>query len=155
MARIVTCHQRIVRNSKTCADNSQSLICYLQMMIMTTSSVSVFLFLKATNVRVAVLSAFFFSFNSLILLFVYVNGQRIFNQNDKLRESLLEIPWVDKPRWLRQTMHIMLTQTNRDIQIKPYGIFTLNYMSYKDLMKFTFSIGNVLYRREQLVNQSQ
>ncbi|XP_039291286.1 uncharacterized protein LOC120352977 [Nilaparvata lugens] len=99
MARIVTCHQRIVRNSKTCADNSQSLICYLQMMIMTTSSVSVFLFLK----------------------------------NDKLRESLLEIPWVDKPRWLRQTMHIMLTQTNRDIQMKPYGIFTLNYMSYKDL----------------------
>ncbi|XP_039296654.1 uncharacterized protein LOC120354183 isoform X1 [Nilaparvata lugens] len=76
------------------------------------------------------------------------------SENDKLRESLMEVPWVDKPRWLRQTMHIMLTQANRDIQIKPYGIFTLNYMTFKDLMKFTFSVGNVIYTKKQLTSQT-
>ncbi|XP_039294259.1 odorant receptor 43a-like [Nilaparvata lugens] len=95
-----------------------------------------------------------FFFTNLILFTIYQNGQRIFNQNDRLRKSLLEIPWTGKPRWLRQTMHIMLTQANRDVQIKPYGIFVLNYMSFKDLMKFTFSVGNVLYRRKQLTTQT-
>ncbi|XP_039296655.1 uncharacterized protein LOC120354183 isoform X2 [Nilaparvata lugens] len=95
-----------------------------------------------------------FFFTNVVLFLIYQNGQRIFNQNDKLRESLMEVPWVDKPRWLRQTMHIMLTQANRDIQIKPYGIFTLNYMTFKDLMKFTFSVGNVIYTKKQLTSQT-
>ncbi|XP_039294194.1 odorant receptor 43a-like [Nilaparvata lugens] len=92
---------------------------------------------------------------NLVLFLFYQNGQRIFNENDKLRKSLLEVPWIDKPRWLRQAMHIMLTQASRDMQIKPYGIFALNYMSFKDLMKFTFSVGNVLYTKKQLTSQGQ
>ncbi|XP_039294257.1 uncharacterized protein LOC120353671 [Nilaparvata lugens] len=140
------------RNLRTCADNSQFLICCIQLIIIAPSCVEAFFILTATELRKAVLSVMMFFFSNLVLFINYHNGQRIFNQNDRLRKSLMEVPWTDKPRWLRQAMHIMLTQANRDMQIKPYGIYALNYMSFKDLMKFTFSVGNVLYKRKQLTS---
>ncbi|XP_039291551.1 odorant receptor 43a-like isoform X2 [Nilaparvata lugens] len=126
----------------------------MQVTIMLPSCVDAYSILKATELRKAAVSVIMFFFTNLILFTIYNNGQQIFNENDRLRKSLLEVPWTDKPRWLRQSMHIMLTQANRDVQIKPYGIFVLNYMSFADLMKFTFSVGNVLYTRKQLTSQT-
>ncbi|RZF36603.1 hypothetical protein LSTR_LSTR007306 [Laodelphax striatellus] len=104
--------------------------------------------LKNNDVKKAVSFAFMFIIENLTLFFLYQNGQRIFNQNEVLRKYLAKLPWTNKPRWFRQTVHIMMTRANVDTEMKPYGIFVLNYVSFKDIMKFTFSVGNVLYTKK-------
>ncbi|XP_039283014.1 uncharacterized protein LOC120351097 [Nilaparvata lugens] len=69
--------------------------------------------------------------------------------NEMLRRTLAELPWTDKPHWFKQTLHVMMTRANMDIEIRPYGIYTLNYMSFKDLMKTAFSVGNVFYTKQK------
>ncbi|XP_039275527.1 uncharacterized protein LOC120349443 [Nilaparvata lugens] len=55
----------------------------------------------------------------------------------------------DKPKWFKQTLVTMMIRANVDSEMKPYGIYTLNYVSFKDLMKATFSFGNVFYSKKQ------
>ncbi|XP_039290259.1 uncharacterized protein LOC120352667 isoform X2 [Nilaparvata lugens] len=90
---------------------------------------------------------------------IFVGNDSFFNayfmlKNDKLRKHLAGLPWTDKPRWFRQNVHIMMTRANVDTEMRPYGIFILNYMSFKDLMRLTFSVGNLLYTKK-LAKQSQ
>ncbi|XP_039291639.1 uncharacterized protein LOC120353090 isoform X2 [Nilaparvata lugens] len=67
--------------------------------------------------------------------------------NEVLRRTLAELPWTDKPYWFKQTLHVMMTRANMDIEIRPYGIYTPNYMSFKDLMKTAFSVSNLFYTK--------
>ncbi|XP_039291470.1 uncharacterized protein LOC120353054 isoform X2 [Nilaparvata lugens] len=84
----------------------------------------------------------------LATFFAYHNGQRVFNQNDTLRRALAELPWTDKPEWLKKNLHIMMTRANVDIEMRPFGVYTLNYMSFKDVMKTAYSFGNILYTKK-------
>ncbi|RZF49284.1 hypothetical protein LSTR_LSTR013373 [Laodelphax striatellus] len=148
MDRLVQCHQRITRNNKICNDNSAFMISAIILPITTDSCVNTYFLLKSNEVKKAVTSAITFLLINLCIFLFYLNGQRIFNQSEIVRKSLAELPWTDKPRWLRQTVLIMLTRANVDLEMRPYGIFVLNYMSFKDYMKFMFSVGNVLYSRK-------
>ncbi|XP_039288952.1 uncharacterized protein LOC120352446 [Nilaparvata lugens] len=155
MTRIVRCHQRIIRNLKTCSENSEFTISCVGLVIFMDSCTNAFFMLKSPTFQRAATFAFMFLCVNLVMFLVYQNGQHIFNQNEKLRKSLLKLPWIDKPRWLKQTVHVLVTQANANLEIRPYGTIALNYMSFKDLMKFTFSVGNVLYTRRQLASQIQ
>ncbi|XP_039296267.1 uncharacterized protein LOC120354093 [Nilaparvata lugens] len=154
MRRIVRCHQMINRNLKICTDCSAFAITGALAVIINDSCSNAFFMLKNNNLKKTVSYAFIFIVENLLLLFLCQNGQRIFNQNDILRRYLAELPWTDKPRWFRQTVHMMMTRANFDTEMRPYGIFVLNYVSFKDIMKFTFSVGNVLYTKK-LRSQSQ
>ncbi|XP_039290216.1 uncharacterized protein LOC111055497 isoform X2 [Nilaparvata lugens] len=89
--------------------------------------------------------AFACFFINLIVFFSYHTGQRIVNQNDILRRSLNDISWIDKPHWFKQSLHIMMARANVDTEMKPYGIYVLNYMSFKNIMKAALSFGHFLY----------
>ncbi|XP_039278878.1 uncharacterized protein LOC120350302 [Nilaparvata lugens] len=154
MALVVRCHQNINRKFRICAANSAFVIPATIAFVGNDSFANAFFMLKSKSVKRALSFAFMFILENITLFFIYNNGQRIFNQNDKLRKYLAGLPWTDKPRWFRQTVHIMMTRANVDTEMRPYGIFVLNYMSFKDLMKLTFSVGNVLYTKK-LARQSQ
>ncbi|XP_039291469.1 uncharacterized protein LOC120353054 isoform X1 [Nilaparvata lugens] len=75
----------------------------------------------------------------------FVTNNRL---NDTLRRALAELPWTDKPEWLKKNLHIMMTRANVDIEMRPFGVYTLNYMSFKDVMKTAYSFGNILYTKK-------
>ncbi|XP_039296221.1 uncharacterized protein LOC120354079 [Nilaparvata lugens] len=145
MRRIVNCHQSINRNLNICAKNSAFVVSVAIAVIVADSCSNAFFMLKTTDVKKAVISTSMFIIENMTMFFLYQNGQRIYNQNQILRKYLTELPWTDKPLWLRRTLHVMMTRANVDSEMRPYGIFVLNYVSFKDVMKLTFSVGNVLY----------
>ncbi|XP_039299911.1 uncharacterized protein LOC120355503 [Nilaparvata lugens] len=153
MALVVRCHQNINRKFRICAANSAFAIT-ATIAVFVNDSVFAFFMLKAKSAKRAVSFALMLIVENVTMFLIYQNGQRIFNQNDKLRKCLAGLPWINKPRWFRQTVLNMMTRANVDTEMRPYGIFVLNYMSFKDLMKLTFSVGNVLYTTK-LANQSQ
>ncbi|XP_039295570.1 uncharacterized protein LOC111046124 isoform X2 [Nilaparvata lugens] len=154
MHRIVKCHQNLLRNFRLCATNSAFSMSVLNLVILNDSCYNAYFMLTSNDVKRTVYYGVLFTLVNLTVFFVYRNGQRIFNQNQILRQSITQLPWTDKPRWFRQTVCIMMTRANVDTEMKPYGIYLLNYMAFKDLMKFAFSVGNVLYSKK-LANQSQ
>ncbi|RZF49052.1 hypothetical protein LSTR_LSTR013947 [Laodelphax striatellus] len=144
MARIVKCHQHICRNYRILAGNAAYLLFVIVLFVTIDSCFSYYLMLKAHVFKKAMKAALYSTSINVALFYIYHNGQKIINQNDILRKTLTKIPWTDKPRWLKQTVYIMMTRANVDNEIKPYGIFVLNYNSFKDLMKTFYSVGNVL-----------
>ncbi|XP_039285481.1 uncharacterized protein LOC120351643 [Nilaparvata lugens] len=148
MAHIVHHHQTLYRNFRLCADGSGYMISIINIEIMIYCCTMAYLVLTTNDLRKRMIFALSFVLVSLTIFYAYHNGQRILNQNDILRRKLAEIHWTDKPHWFKQTLHIMMTRANVDIQMRPFGIYTLNYVSFKDLMKSTYSIGNILYTRK-------
>ncbi|XP_039292119.1 uncharacterized protein LOC120353247 isoform X2 [Nilaparvata lugens] len=100
---------------------------------------------KADNLMTSINYALSSILINLAVLFPYHTGQRIANQNDILRQSLTNLPWIDKPAWFKKTLHIMMIRANVDIVMKPFGIHYLNHMSFKNMTKAAFSFGNFLY----------
>ncbi|XP_039297750.1 uncharacterized protein LOC120354508 [Nilaparvata lugens] len=92
--------------------------------------------------------AIMFVIMNICVFAVFFNGQRIFNQNDILRQALADVSWTDKPHWFKKTLHIMMTRAHIDLEIRPFGIYVLNYLSFKDLMKTTFSVGNIFHSKK-------
>ncbi|XP_039298738.1 uncharacterized protein LOC120354862 isoform X2 [Nilaparvata lugens] len=54
-------------------------------------------------------------------------------ESDIFRQSLADVPWIGKPKWFKQALIVMMLRTNIDNQMKPYGIYVLNYLSFKDV----------------------
>ncbi|XP_039301039.1 uncharacterized protein LOC120356210 [Nilaparvata lugens] len=109
------------------------------------SCFNIFFIMKVRNPKVIMTHASAFIFNNIFLLLSYYSGQQISNQNEIFRRYLAELPWINKSKWFKQSMLIMMSRANVDTQIKPYGIFYLNLTSYKDLLKAAFSFANILY----------
>ncbi|XP_039283230.1 uncharacterized protein LOC120351132 [Nilaparvata lugens] len=145
MRLIALCHQKFCRNFRVFSDNASSMVITIIFMIVVESCFHVYRALQANNIKETVNYIMLFLLINMTVLYIFNNGQRLLNQNDILRKHLSELPWTDKPRWFRQTVHIMMTRANIDIQLKPYGIFVLNLMSFKEMMKFIGSSANVLY----------
>ncbi|XP_039285047.1 uncharacterized protein LOC120351490 isoform X2 [Nilaparvata lugens] len=148
VAHIVHHHQTLNRNFIVCADGSGYMISMINIVIMIYCCTMAYLMLTTKDLKKRMNFALSFVLVSLTIFSAYHNGQRILNQNDILRRKLAELPWTDRPYWFKQTLHIMMTRANVDIQMRPFGVYTLNYVSFKDLMKSTYSIGNILYTRK-------
>ncbi|RZF36375.1 hypothetical protein LSTR_LSTR002971 [Laodelphax striatellus] len=149
MRRVIACHQKICRNFRVCADNANSTTITITSLAVIESCFNAYRTLQSQTLKEAVNFVMLFGLVNLMILYLFNNGQRLFNQNDILRRCLTELPWIDKPRWFRQAVHMMMIRANYDIQLKPYGIFVINLNSFKEFMKFTASSSNVFYTIKQ------
>ncbi|XP_039292123.1 uncharacterized protein LOC120353249 [Nilaparvata lugens] len=104
-----------------------------------------YIVLKADNIMTSInygMSSFLIN---LTILFPYHTGQRIADQNDILRQQLSNLPWIDKPQWFKKILTIIMIRANVDIVIKPFGVHYLNHVSFKNMIRVSFSFGNFLY----------
>ncbi|XP_039281841.1 uncharacterized protein LOC111062280 isoform X2 [Nilaparvata lugens] len=153
MGRIVRCHQKLNRNFKECAESCTYGIFSLSFIVCVDSVLSIFIMLKAVDLKTKVMFAITTLSANLLLLLIYGIGQRIINQNDIFRRCLSEVAWTDKPKWFKSSLHIMIGFANTDIQMKPYGIYVLNYETLKNILKASFTFGNFFYT--MAVNSNQ
>ncbi|XP_039292121.1 uncharacterized protein LOC120353248 [Nilaparvata lugens] len=146
MSRIVRCHQRLIRNFKDCETNAGYAIIVISLVIFTNSCVDFFIILKGDNLMTKINYGVSCILINLVILYPYNTGQRIANQNEILRQSLTNLPWIDKPRWFKKTLQIMMIRVNVDIVMNPYGLHYLNYMSFKNIIKTSYTFGNFLFQ---------
>ncbi|XP_039285594.1 uncharacterized protein LOC120351690 isoform X2 [Nilaparvata lugens] len=131
-----------------CIRCSEYPIMVLSFLIALDSCFNIYFMMQVKNPNVAMSHASSFLFNNAFHLLCYNSGQQICNQNEIFRRHVAELPWINKPKWFKQSMLIMMNRANVDTEIKPYGIFVVNLTTYKDFMKATFSFGNILYTQK-------
>ncbi|RZF40049.1 hypothetical protein LSTR_LSTR002452 [Laodelphax striatellus] len=144
MRRIVALHQDINRNIRICAYNSAYMVSIANFSVLIYGCTYAYLMLTSNDPKKTIHYAMMFILMNVTSFNAYNNGQRIFNQNDIQRRKLTELPWTDKPLWFKQTLHIMMTRANVDIEMRPYGIYTLNYMSFTELATLPLCIHSQL-----------
>ncbi|XP_075210197.1 uncharacterized protein LOC142317522 [Lycorma delicatula] len=83
-------------------------------------------------------------FTSIILYTYCMNGQKIINENEKIQSSLVHCSWINKPKWFKKTLIIMMIKANASLEIKPYGLYVLNLANYSSIMNAAYSFFNVL-----------
>ncbi|XP_022197362.1 uncharacterized protein LOC111054616 isoform X2 [Nilaparvata lugens] len=77
--------------------------------------------------------------------FVYFsasNGQNITDLGRKLRLSLFECSWVDKPAWFRKTLLFMNIRASKDMSVKPFGLYVLDIGCIVTVCKGTYTYLN-------------
>ncbi|XP_039283210.1 uncharacterized protein LOC111052031 [Nilaparvata lugens] len=148
MSRIIQFHQTMIKNFEVCIKGSGLMISVVNLVIMLYCCSIAYLMLTTTDLKKRLNFAMSFLLVTLTIFSIYQNGQRIYNQNDILRQNLAELPWTDKPQWFKQCLLMMMTRANIDMKMSPYRIYNLNYVSFKDWVKFVFSTGNILYTKK-------
>ncbi|XP_039285598.1 uncharacterized protein LOC120351693 [Nilaparvata lugens] len=148
MRLIVNYHHYINRSFEKCVRCSEYPLTVFSFLMIMDSCINIYFMMQARNPNVAMSLGSSFLLNNSILLLCYYSGQQISNQNEIFRGHVAELPWINKPKWFKQSMIIMMNRANVDTEIKPYGVFILNLTSYKDLMKAAFSLGNILYTQK-------
>ncbi|XP_039298737.1 uncharacterized protein LOC120354862 isoform X1 [Nilaparvata lugens] len=133
MRRIVWCHQSLNRNFKNCAENSAFPILMTTCVMCVDTCMNIYILLEADDLETIINYAVICVFINVTIFFSYNTGQRISNQSDIFRQSLADVPWIGKPKWFKQALIVMMLRTNIDNQMKPYGIYVLNYLSFKDV----------------------
>ncbi|XP_075235889.1 uncharacterized protein LOC142333006 isoform X2 [Lycorma delicatula] len=67
---------------------------------------------------------------------------------ENLRNVLYDCQWINKPTWFKKMLLIMMTQNNKKIEIKPFGITALNLNNFAVSINAVYTYFNVLTRFE-------
>ncbi|XP_039277444.1 uncharacterized protein LOC111043634 isoform X2 [Nilaparvata lugens] len=113
-------------------DGSKFMLTITNLVIMLYSCMLAYLVLKTDDLEKVTIYGAMFVFINLTVFSAHHNGQRLSNQNDVLRQSLASLPWINKPDWFKKTLYIMMTRANVNNEMRPYGIYSLSYLSFKD-----------------------
>ncbi|XP_039292125.1 uncharacterized protein LOC120353251 [Nilaparvata lugens] len=145
MMRIVRCHQSLIRNFKDCEMSSGFALILISLVVFIDTCTEFYVVMKADNLKTSLNYGMSSLLVNLAVLYPYHTGQRIADQNDILRQHLSNLPWIDKPKWFKNTLHIMMIRANVDIVMKPFGVHYLNHVSFKNMIRVSSSFGNFLY----------
>ncbi|XP_022195496.2 uncharacterized protein LOC111052972 [Nilaparvata lugens] len=79
------------------------------------------------------------------ILFVYCfYSQEILNEGEKFKAKLWESSFVDKPKWYRSSMLIIMIRNAKELEMKPFGVYALNLRTFSVVMKAAYSYFNML-----------
>ncbi|XP_075236837.1 odorant receptor 49a-like [Lycorma delicatula] len=79
------------------------------------------------------------SFYTIILYFYALNGQNLINEDNNVRRAINEFNWVDKPLWLKKYLLTVMTGMNKNIEVKPFGIYVINLKNFAKVMNAAYS----------------
>ncbi|XP_075236063.1 odorant receptor 10-like isoform X2 [Lycorma delicatula] len=94
--------------------------------------------------RILIVSVFTYIFSSI--------SQNLINEDENLRNTLYECSWINKPEWFKKSLLIMLTRTNKPLQIKPFGLYVINLNSYATMMNAAYTYFNLLRSYKYVYN---
>ncbi|XP_075235689.1 odorant receptor 43a-like [Lycorma delicatula] len=83
------------------------------------------------------------------IMYVFdVRGELIVTEWENLRNALYEYRWINKPKWFKKMLLIIMTQNNKKIEIKPGGIMILNLRNFAASVNAVYSYYNLLTKFE-------
>ncbi|XP_039294307.1 uncharacterized protein LOC120353683 [Nilaparvata lugens] len=90
------------------------------------------------KVRYIICYAVVFAF----IYFISWNGQIITDLGRRLKLTLFQSSWIDKPVWFRKTLLFMMTRASKDILIRPFGLYILGIDCIVTVCKGTYTYMN-------------
>ncbi|RZF33784.1 hypothetical protein LSTR_LSTR014478 [Laodelphax striatellus] len=79
------------------------------------------------------------------ILFLYCfYSQEILNEGERFRTKLWNSSFVDKPRWYRSSLLIIMIRNSKELEMKPFGCYALNLKTFSVVMKAAYSYFNML-----------
>ncbi|XP_039284928.1 uncharacterized protein LOC111057536 [Nilaparvata lugens] len=79
------------------------------------------------------------------ILFLYCfYAQEMLNEGERFRTTLWESSFVDKPKWYRSSMLIIMIRNSKELEMKPFGFYVLNLRTFSMVMKAAYSYFNML-----------
>ncbi|RZF42613.1 hypothetical protein LSTR_LSTR001408 [Laodelphax striatellus] len=72
-------------------------------------------------------------------------GQTISDKGEKLRKTLWECSWVDKPEWFKKAILVMMKRSTRPLEIRPFGLYVLDLRRFAVILNGMYSYFNVVY----------
>ncbi|XP_039295963.1 uncharacterized protein LOC111049996 isoform X4 [Nilaparvata lugens] len=79
------------------------------------------------------------------MLFLYCfYAQQLLNEGEKFRTTLWESNFIDKPKWFKSSMLIIMIRIAKELEIKPFGFYVLNLRTFSMVMKAAYSYYSML-----------
>ncbi|XP_075211970.1 uncharacterized protein LOC142319026 isoform X2 [Lycorma delicatula] len=63
---------------------------------------------------------------------------------ENLRKALYGSQWLNKPKWFKKMLSIVISFNNKPMEVKPHGLFVLNLRNYATTINATYSYYNLL-----------
>ncbi|RZF48780.1 hypothetical protein LSTR_LSTR008129 [Laodelphax striatellus] len=81
-----------------------------------------------------------------LITFLYCSiAQNLLNEGEKFRELLYwGSSFVDKPKWFRTSLLLIMTRTSKELEIRPYGFYVLNLRTFSMVLNAAYSYFNML-----------
>ncbi|XP_075210201.1 uncharacterized protein LOC142317525 [Lycorma delicatula] len=141
---IIECHQLIYRKLHIIENGIQAISIIFKAIPALVCCTSIYLIVKKKDIISQSAEA-----TTCILLFylnyIYdVSGERINIEWENLRKALYGSQWLNKPKWFRKMLSIVISFNNRPMEIKPYGLFVLNLRNYATTINATYSYYNLI-----------
>ncbi|XP_075215597.1 uncharacterized protein LOC142321414 [Lycorma delicatula] len=73
-------------------------------------------------------------------------GQKLIDKSEKLFRVITEISWINKPIWFKKSIHMMIIQARKPLQIKPVNLFIMNLENTMMIGQASYSYFNLLRR---------
>ncbi|XP_039280840.1 odorant receptor 67c-like [Nilaparvata lugens] len=74
------------------------------------------------------------------------SGQELINKNDQLERVIADCNWMNKPKWFRSSLRIMILRSSKPLQIKPFGLYTLNFNNIMMVCRAAYSFFNFMHK---------
>ncbi|XP_075236383.1 odorant receptor 67a-like [Lycorma delicatula] len=97
-----------------------SLFIYAAICLLT--CISLFWIAEASSVVKMVEYSLFLSAGVLVLYFYLSNGQRVVDESENMRRALFACNWVDKPKWFKTSILLMMIRSAKTLELKPFGL---------------------------------
>ncbi|XP_075235759.1 uncharacterized protein LOC142332933 isoform X2 [Lycorma delicatula] len=95
--------------------------------------------------------AFFF----FIIYLFDAGGERMTTEWENLRNVLYECQWANKPMWFKKMLLIIMTQNNKKIEIKPFGLTVLNLNNFAvKLQEAIFFLVHIFFFNQSLIKSN-
>ncbi|XP_039295961.1 uncharacterized protein LOC111049996 isoform X2 [Nilaparvata lugens] len=65
-------------------------------------------------------------------------------KGEKFRTTLWESNFIDKPKWFKSSMLIIMIRIAKELEIKPFGFYVLNLRTFSMVMKAAYSYYSML-----------
>ncbi|XP_075236053.1 odorant receptor 43a-like [Lycorma delicatula] len=81
---------------------------------------------------------------SFLIYFFHNEAERIKTESKRLAMSVYDIPWIDKPKWFKKYLLIIMTRCSNPVEIKLFGLSELSLKNFAVILNAAYSYYNVL-----------
>ncbi|XP_039280700.1 uncharacterized protein LOC111054017 [Nilaparvata lugens] len=141
---LVAYHQKLYNTMKILSENAGFGTSLSNIVICLMNCVYLYLFVKTNVVVIRIFAFCFVTFSSFLVFFYCHCGQNIINKNEDVRIRLAEVSWINRPKWFQRALILMITRSNAEVHLKPYGIYVLNHAMFTNILNLSYSSSNVL-----------
>ncbi|RZF47688.1 hypothetical protein LSTR_LSTR005705 [Laodelphax striatellus] len=141
---LVAYHQKLYDTIKILGKNAGFGTSVSNTNICLINCIYLYIFVKTDMVVIRIFTFCYVIFSFFLVFFYCHCGQNIINRNEDVRRRLSEVAWMNRPKWFQRALILMITRSNAEVHLKPYGLYVLNHATFTNILNVSYTSSNVL-----------